>query len=185
MLGEEQRTWLEGGIADSTAIWDVLAQQVFMFGANAVAGSDPPIIVVDTWDGYAGERERILESIGATADNLVGLTGDFHSAAVGQLRSDPFDVSRPVIGSELMASSISSGFFDDVAVVADLVGPAIATNPQIQWFDARRGYTLCEVTPEGWRATFRAVADPFDEQSTVDTVSEWQIAAGTPGAERV
>ncbi|MFW2336114.1 alkaline phosphatase D family protein [Ilumatobacter sp.] len=185
MLGEEQSTWLEDGVAASTAIWDVLAQQVFMFGANAIAGSDPPIIVVDTWDGYAGERERILESIGAAADNLVVLTGDFHSAAVGQLRSDPFDLSRPVIGAELMASSISSGFFDDVAVVADLVGPAIVANPQIQWFDARRGYTICEVTPESWRATFRAVADPFDENTTVDTISEWQITAGTPGATQV
>jgi alkaline phosphatase D len=185
MLGEEQQRWLEDGVADSTAIWDVLAQQVFMFGANAIPGADPPIIVVDTWDGYAGEREQVLDSVGASADNLVVLTGDFHSAAVGQLRSDPFDLSLPVIGAELMASSISSGFFDDVALVADLVGPAIAANPQIQWFDVRRGYTLCEVTPESWHATFRAVADPFDEAATVDTISEWQITVGTPGATQV
>jgi alkaline phosphatase D len=80
-----------------------------------------------------------------------------------------------------MASSISSGFFDDTDAIADLVAGAIAANPQIQWFDARRGYTLCEVTPDQWRATYRAVADPFDETASVDTASEWIITAGTAG----
>ncbi len=89
MLGEEQRAWLLDGIAASTAIWDVLAQQVFMFGGNAVVGADPPAVVVDTWDGYAGERQAVLEAAGAAVDNLVVITGDFHSAAVADLRADP------------------------------------------------------------------------------------------------
>jgi alkaline phosphatase D len=184
MLGSEQLAWLVESAEQSVAIWDVLAQQVFMFGANAIANADPPIIVVDTWDGYAGEREQVLEALAATVDNLVVLTGDFHSAAVGQLRTDPFDLALPVVGTEFMASSISSGFFDDVGAIADLVEGAIAANPQIQWFDPRRGYTLCEVTPDQWRATYRAVADPFDESSVVETVSEWVVTAGTPGATR-
>jgi len=182
MLGEAQRTWLIDGIAASDAIWDVLAQQVFMFGGNALQGTDPPVIVVDTWDGYAGERQVLLEAIGPVADNLVVLTGDFHSAAVADLRSDPFDASLPVVGTELMASSISSSFFDDDQTVEDLVAGALQTNPQIKYFDARRGYTLCDVTPTSWRSTFRAVADQFDEASPVETVSTWEITAGTPGA---
>ena len=52
-------------------------------------------------------------TLGATADNLIVLTGDFHSAAVAELRADPFDPSLPVVGTEFMASSISSSFFDD------------------------------------------------------------------------
>jgi len=183
LLGEAQRTWLLDGVAASTAIWDVLAQQVFMFGGNAVQGADPPIIVVDTWDGYSGERQRVLESISGSVDNLVVLTGDFHSAAVGDLRSDPFDAALPVVGTELMASSISSAFFDDSVDVGALVESAIAANPQIKWFDSRRGYTVCEITPERWLATFRAVIDPFDEASSVTTISEWQIESGTPGAQ--
>ncbi len=57
MLGETQHQWLVDGVAGSTAIWDVLAQQVFMFGGNAVVDADPPVVVVDTWDGYAGARQ--------------------------------------------------------------------------------------------------------------------------------
>ena len=178
MLGADQRQWLLDGLAESDAVWDVLAQQVFMFGANAVADADPPIVVVDTWDGYAGERETILEAASETVDNLVVLTGDFHSAAVANLRTDPFDRELPTVGVELMATSISSSFFDADEDVENLVSAAIVANPQIKWFDTRRGYTHCEVTPGRWIATFRAVADQFDEASPIETASRWSISAG-------
>jgi alkaline phosphatase D len=185
MLGDAQRAWLIEGVDASAAIWDVLAQQVFMFGASAIPDAEPPIIVVDTWDGYALDRTRLLEALGTSTDNLVVLSGDFHSAAVGDLRVDPFDRSLPVIGTELMASPISSAFFDADFAIGTLVETALAANPQIKWFEARRGYTVCEVTPDRWRATYRAVADPFDEASAVETISEWEIAAGAPGAARI
>jgi alkaline phosphatase D len=181
MLGTAQREWLLDGVAGSTAIWDVVAQQVFMFGGNAVPGADPPIIVVDTWDGYSGEREAVLSAVAASVDNLIVLTGDFHSAAVAELRADPFDTSLPVIGVEFMASSISSSFFDDDEIVEQLVEAALTTNPQIEWFDAKRGYTVCEVTPDRWLATFRQVADQFDEASPVTSVGTWEVLAGSPG----
>ncbi len=185
MLGAHQREWLLDGVAASTAIWDVIAQQVFMFGGNAVVGADPPVVVVDTWDGYDGERRVVLDAVGASADNLVVLTGDFHAAVVADLRVDPYDLSLPVVGAEFMASSISSSFFDDDETVASLVNGASTANPQIKWFDSRRGYTVCEVTPEHWRATYRAVADQFDAASAVAPLSTWEIAAGTPGAVQV
>jgi alkaline phosphatase D len=182
IMGAEQRQWLVDAMSASTAVWDVLAQQVFMFGANAVAGSDPPVIVVDTWDGYANDRRLVLEAASQSVDNLVVLTGDFHSAAVADLRTDPFDETLPVVGTELMASSISSSFFDANLTVAPLVTGAIAANPQIKWFDAKRGYTVCEVTPDRWLATFRSVTDQFDEASPVAEASAWEITAGKPGA---
>ncbi len=188
MLGVDQYDWLVAGVQASDAIWDVLAQQVFMFGGNALAGNDPPVVVIDTWDGYAGERQRLLEAIGVGApggaDNLVVLTGDFHSAAVGVLRADPFDAELPVVGVEFMASSISSSFFDADTTVAGLVDAALSGNPQLRFFDTRRGYTLCDVTPQRWDATYRAVADEFDEASPVETISTWSITAGVPEVEQ-
>jgi alkaline phosphatase D len=166
-------------------VWDVLAQQVFMFGGNAVAGAEPPVVVVDTWDGYAGDRRTVLEALGATADNLIVLTGDFHSAAVAELRADPFDLSLPVVGTEFMASSISSSFFDDDETVESLVAGALTANPQLEWFDAQRGYTVCEVTPDRWLATYRAVADQFDESSPVTAIGSWEVRAGVPGVVEV
>lgn len=185
MLGTEQHDWLVDGVAASPAVWDVLAQQVFMFGGNAIVGAQPPVVVVDTWDGYAGARKTLLDAIGPAADNLVVLTGDFHSAAVADLRADPFDTTAPVLGTEFMATSISSSFFDDDDVVEDLVSVALTANPQIKWFDARRGYTVCDVSPDRWLAEYRAVADQFDEASPVEAISSWEVRAGTPGATAV
>ena len=185
MLGVAQRDWLLAGVESSTAIWDVLAQQVFMFGGNAIVDAEPPVIVVDTWDGYAGEREAVLTALGESADNLVVLSGDFHSAAVADLRADPFDRSLPVVGAEFMASSISSSFFDNDAVVEELVASALIANPHLKWFDAQRGYTVCEVTPDRWLATYRTVADQFDENSAVADATVWEVVAGTPGVTQV
>ncbi len=185
MLGAEQREWLLDGVATSSAIWDVIAQQVFMFGGNAVVGADPPVVVVDTWDGYDGERRVLLDAVGAAADNLVVLTGDFHAAVVADLRVDPFDPLLPVVGTEFMASSISSSFFDDDAAVESLVNAALSANTQIKWFDSRRGYTVCEVTPDRLLATYRAVTDQFDEASPVEPASTWEVGAGKPGANQV
>jgi alkaline phosphatase D len=189
MLGAEQFDWLVAGVGESGAVWDVLAQQVFMFGGNALPDGDPPVVVVDTWDGYAGERRRLLESIGVGApggaDNLVVLTGDFHSAAVGVLRSDPFDPELPIVGVELMASSISSSFFDGDVAVAGLIDLALSANSQLRFFDDRRGYTRCDVTPDGWEATYRAVVDQFDEGSPVETISRWSITAGVPEVKEI
>jgi alkaline phosphatase D len=181
MLGAAQREWLRDGVSASTAIWDVLAQQVFMFGANVLAGMDPPVVVVDTWDGYAGEREAVLRDAGAAADNLIVLTGDFHSAAVADLRAEPFDPSQPVVGTEFMASSISSSFFVTDSDLTPLVEGAITGNEHIKWFDDRRGYTVCDVTPERWVASFYAVTDQFDQTSPVELATSWEVVAGTPG----
>ncbi|MFQ5555933.1 MAG: alkaline phosphatase D family protein [Acidimicrobiales bacterium] len=179
MLGPEQRDWLIEQVEASTAVWEVLAQQVFMFGGSA-GPFDPPVVVVDTWDGYSGERRLLLETLAPVVDNLVVLTGDFHSAAVGELRADPFDTSLPVVGVELMASAISSASFNGDPVAAELVADALLANPQIRFFDGRRGYTVCEVTPNRWTATSRAVIDPLDETSPVETISRWEIPVGSP-----
>ena len=185
MLGSAQRDWLVDSVESSTAIWDVIAQQVFMFGGNAVVDADPPVVVVDTWDGYAGEREALLTALGESADNLVVLSGDFHSAAVAELRTDPFDRSLPVVGAEFMASSISSSFFDDDAVVAELVGAALNANPQLKWFDSRRGYTVCEVTPQRWVASYRAVADQYDETRRSPRPPSGRSSPVSPGVTQV
>ena len=84
-----------------------------------------------------------------------------------------------------MASSISWSFFDDEPTVETLVTGALAGNPHLKWFDSQRGYTVCEITPERWTATYRAVADQFDESSPVTTISSWEVVAGTPGVQQL
>ena len=177
-LGAEQQRWLIDGMAASTQTWNFMAQQVLMQGLN-ILGTDPPLTVTDLWDGYAGSRREVLEQLAANGpDNIVVLTGDFHSAAAGDVRTDPFDLDTPVVASEFMATSISSAFFDGAEALAALV---LATNPQLKFFDARKGYTVCEMTPDALVAEYRAIADPADPDSPIETIATFDVAAGTPG----
>ncbi len=183
MLGDDQEAWLVDAASSSGSAWNVLAQQVFMFGASVLPGQSPPYVVVDTWDGYSVARRRLFESLTANAvPNIVVLTGDFHSGAVADVRLDPFDPAGAAVATEFMAPSISSGFFDGAE---DLAGAALAANTQVKFFTARNGYTLCTVTADTWTSEYRAVADRGDPDSPVETISTWEVTAGTPGAVEV
>lgn len=176
MLGVDQENWLVDGVAGSSQTWNVMAQQVFMHGLDILGG----LTVTDTWDGYSANRQALLERLAGTgADNLVVLSGDFHSATVGDVHTDPFDQDSPVVATEFMASSISSSFFTEADGLVDLV---LAINPQIKFFDARKGYSVCEVTPDSWTTTYRALVDPADPASPIEDLATFGVVAGTPGA---
>ncbi|MFV2039029.1 MAG: alkaline phosphatase [Acidimicrobiales bacterium] len=180
-LGREQETWLIDGVGASSAIWKVLAQQVMMHGLSVLPGQDPPLVATDTWDGYYGNRKRILEAFAAAGvEDLVVLTGDFHAASVGDLKPDPFDSTSPVVGTEFMATSISSSFPEAAADAAPLI---LAFNPHIRFFDPRKGYTICSVRRDEWVAVYKALDDPTNPESAIATIATFTVASGTPGAQ--
>ncbi|MEQ8716485.1 MAG: alkaline phosphatase D family protein [Acidimicrobiales bacterium] len=184
MLGADQEAWLLDGLRAAGPRWKVLANQVMMHGATLPLG-DEPVVVNDTWDGYFANRRRILETIAADGvDDVVVLTGDFHSATVGDVKPDPFDAASPVVATEFMASSITSRFplGENVGLIAPLL---TASNPQIRFFDARKGYCTCEVTPDSWTTTYRAIADATVPDQQAETLSTWRVVAGTPGAQPI
>ena len=181
MLGAEQEAWLQTELDGSSAKWNVLAQQVFMFGPIIEVGQ--PLVIVDAWDGYHAARERLLQGVEASgAQNPVVLTGDFHSATAADLRADPQNLELPVVGAEFMASSISSSFFsgDDPSFDA-LVATVLAANDQMKFFDARGGYVVCDVTPDQWTANYRAVTDRTDPDATIATIAMFTVDDGVPG----
>ncbi len=179
-LGREQETWMRDGVNNSDQTWKVLAQQVFMHGMNIFPGQNSPVTVTDSWDGYFANRQEILQGfVDDGVENLVVLTGDFHSATVGDLRADPYDLSAPVVGTEFMATSISSSFPQAGSDAAPLI---LAFNPQIKFLDPEKGYTVCEVTPSTWTATFRSLANARDVDSAISTVATFIVDSGTAGA---
>jgi alkaline phosphatase D len=180
MLGADQQAWLIDTLTGSSATWKLWGQQVFMHGLSVLPGQDPPLVVTDTWDGYFGNRKELLETLAAGGvENLVVLTGDFHCATVGDVRADPYDLTSPVLATEFMATSISSSFPQAAADAAPLV---LATNPQIKFFDARKGWTMLSVDADKVTAEYRGVVDPTDPESGVETLATFTVAAGVPGA---
>ena len=92
-----QRPW-----PPSDAVWDVVGQPVVFsplpFGAS---------FNNDQWDGYPQQRERVWSML-RERPNPVIVTGDIHAAGVVGLHETLGDVTTPVVGTELVGTSISS-----------------------------------------------------------------------------
>jgi alkaline phosphatase D len=188
MTGPDQEQWLYDGLRSSDATWNVLAQQVMLmkWDLGHALGIEN-VFNPDAWDGYQGARARLLEFLANERPaNPVVLTGDIHSAWAADIEAD-FDVpDSPVVAHEFVCSSISSVFGDSNVPLAQATLP---DNPHIKFFDGlQRGYTLCEVTPELWRADFRVVERVVDPIFTVPspdlpvtTLVSWGVHAGVPG----
>lgn len=169
MLGAEQLTWLGEQLGSSTARWAGLANQTIMTPMPFGGAYN-----MDQWDGYAGERSIILDWL-ADVRNPVVLTGDFHAAGLGRLGEDA--VGAPVVGTELITTSISSR-----SSSADVITAFVRTLAQFPYFDAtKRGYLRCDVTPERWDADFVTLdaLSPTPGPAAVDAA--WSILDGQPG----
>lgn len=181
MLGSEQERWLLGGLANSDARWNVLANQTIVaqydYDPTAARGFN-----TDQWDGYPVERRRLLDLFArGDVPNPVVITGDWHSSWVNELKQDFDDPSAPIVGTEFAGTSISSN-----CGWARRVETALGVNPHVRYFDGdRRGYVRCEVTPEQWRSDFRllppssapGVTVPSRDVPIEKTVS-WVIPTG-------
>ncbi|KAL6748397.1 PhoD-like phosphatase-domain-containing protein [Haematococcus lacustris] len=99
LLGKEQRKWVRDNLLkakDDRVTWKVLGQQIVFAPAWRFTNG---AINTDGWDGYAAERERILDTIEQHAiDNVVVLTGDVHSSFAMDVPREQFKAYEPETG---------------------------------------------------------------------------------------
>ncbi|TVR03280.1 MAG: alkaline phosphatase [Deltaproteobacteria bacterium] len=154
MLGHEQKAWLVDGLRHSDSRWNIMAQQV-LFGPFNL---DYSIVNPDQWDGYVHARQQILDVLAEPdVHNPVVLSGDVHAAGFSVLRADAEDDRSPVIGHEILTTSISSGGdeLDGIARFAPLAEVAL---DNVDYVEAgKRGYALCELTRNRLDVRFRVV----------------------------
>ena len=181
LLGREQERWLLEGLHASRARWNVLAQQVMMAPMEQWNRRGQVGYSMDTWDGYAAERQRLFEAFasGAVASPVV-LTGDIHSSWVADLHLD--DPDSPVVGTELVCTSITTN--GDGLDVAPEDDPFLQRNPHFHFHDERRGYSRCDLTPELLTVRFRAVPYITQPDAPLETRAVFVVENGRPGAIR-
>ena len=89
MLGQTQKNWLKQQLTESEARWKIIGQQVIFsefnvgWAAATTGGSfvATESIFLDIWDGYPAERQELVTFMDSSGiDNIVFLTGDFHSS---------------------------------------------------------------------------------------------------------
>ena len=177
MLGEEQLEWfLNGGanpdglpdtdgVAGSDAQWTVWGNSV-MHAAMKQLPAGPATwyntiarATYDCWDGYRHERSVIADAL-ADVDNVVVLSGDFHTYLVAYLKKDYEDATQYEyasddgrIGVEFITTSMTSGSYGSSGVIPptareEAINQVVQTgNPHIEWFNSSRwGYAVLDIT---------------------------------------
>ncbi len=180
IMGETQRGWLQNGLTASPATWNVLAQQVMM-GMVDLSVGDKRAYSMDQWPGYASERIALTQFMkDRTVKNPVVLTGDIHSNWVNDLRVDDRKAQSPVVATEFVGTSITSGG-NGIDRPDDYEGIR-AENPCVQFYNRQRGYVRCTVTPTEWRSDYVVVEDVQKPNGKIVNRASFVVEAGRPGA---
>jgi alkaline phosphatase D len=185
ILGKAQRGWLQRGLLASSATWNVLAQQVMMgMVAASVEGFGPARYIMDQWPGYAHERIALLRWLAERKiSNPVVLTGDIHSNWVNELRIDDRKPETPVVATEFVGTSITSG---GNGLALPLYLPLLfRANPFVKFHNTERGYVRCEITRKQWQSDFIAVQDVTKPGGKVVRRKAFVVEAGQPGSKPV
>ncbi|WP_199521575.1 alkaline phosphatase D family protein [Jiangella anatolica] len=181
LLGETQARWLEDRLAASTATWNVLPQQVFLASTDGEPGPRDGGNG-DGWDGYRASRDRLLGFVAERGvGNLAVLTGDVHNHYLADLRRDFEDETSPVLGTELVCTSIASGGDgSDRSAAYERLRPE---NPHLRYNSNRRGYVSCRADATTLRADFRVLDRVSTQDAPARTDASFVIEAGAPRAE--
>jgi alkaline phosphatase D len=179
MLGREQRGWLQQRLVTSPAAWNVLAQQVMMAAVRLGPEGREPGCSMDQWPGYLAERDALLRFMaGRRVSNPVVLTGDIHSAWANDLRIDDLSADSPVVASEFVATSLSSGGNGPEKPAG--LERILSTNPGVRFHNGERGYIRCAVTPREWRSDFMVVDDVLAPGGRTFPRASFVIESGDP-----
>lgn len=182
LLGDEQERWLLDGLNQSVARWNVIPQQLLMARVDRMPG-DAELIGMDVWSGYEVARRRLMEFLQTRRpSNPIVLTGDIHTNWVTDLQVDYRNANAPIVGTEFVGTSISSG--GDGSDVTDTTEQMLAENPWVKFFNAQRGYVTCTLTPELYRSDYKVLDYVTRPGSPISTRASFVVENGQPGAIR-
>ncbi len=180
MLGDVQEKWLMSELLTSRAKWNILGQQVMMARVDRTAGPEANFSM-DQWSGYDLPRRRLLDFLATRhVPNPVVLTGDIHSNWVNDLKVDFDSENDPIVASEFVGTSISSGGngLQFVKNHAEL----LSENPFVKFQNSERGYVSCTVTPKEWRSDYQMVEYVEKPGAPLINRGTFVVEDGKPGA---
>ena len=138
---------------------------------------------MDQWSGYENARKRFVSGMADTRlSNPVVITGDIHTNWVADLKIDYREQSSPIVATELVGTSISTG--GDGADSLPAVEQYLPEAPQIHFFNAQRGYVRCEVTKNALTADFRVVEKVSVKDLPIKTRATFVVENSKAGAQR-
>ncbi|MEO0822824.1 MAG: alkaline phosphatase D family protein [Pseudomonadota bacterium] len=179
-LGAAQEAWLSHRLTGSQTTWNAVSSTVLFAPFEMHRGGD--IYHYDaSWDYYPENRKRVLADMAQTA-NPVMLTADIHSNWAIDIKADPADAESQTVGSEFLATSISSGWPPPLDLPMQ---ENLSNNPHVQHYDgSERGYLLHDVTAQTWATDMRVIDDAQDMETAARSQAKFVVEAGRPGVQR-
>ncbi|MFC3242348.1 alkaline phosphatase D family protein [Gordonia humi] len=131
IMGAKQMAWVQGGIASSTAKWQIIGNSV-MISPFLIPPLDPkttkPLTELigipengvafggDDWNGYVADRKRLLDAIDhAGKKNVVFITGDIHMSWANDIPRTPANYpAAGTVATEFVVPSVTSNNIDDI-----------------------------------------------------------------------
>ena len=182
MLGNKQEHWLMNSLLRSQSTWNVLAQQVMMAPLNR-GDENGDRYSMDQWPGYEVSRRRLLQFFHERKiPNPVVLTGDIHLNWVNDLQLNFEDPKSPIVGTELVGTSMSSSGNGGNRIPE--YERAAANNDFVRWYNSNRGYVSCDLKPTSWTTHFRATPFVDKPSAPIFTPASFVIDEGQPGAKK-
>ncbi|GGW47610.1 alkaline phosphatase D family protein [Streptomyces griseoloalbus] len=179
LTGDAQERWLTDGWGTSTALWNVMAQQV-CFSQRRMDLNAEAKVSMDAWDGYRASRGRLVAGAKAAGvANWMVLTGDVHVGYAFDIKDDFDDPDSATLGTELTCTSVTSG--RNGAERPANWDTYLRANPHLRFYDGRRGYVRVELGRENARADFRIVPAVTTPGAPVSTAASFVTEVGSPG----
>ncbi|MEU3183969.1 alkaline phosphatase D family protein [Streptomyces sp. NPDC006923] len=183
LTGGTQERWLLDGWKNSRSTWNVVPQQVTFSQRRSLPTPDFKLSM-DSWDGYPASRQRLMDGAEAAGlDNLMVLTGDVHVANAYDLKKDWNDPDSRTLGTEIVATSISSG--KDGSDKPSNYDTYLQANPHMKFYNGRRGYVTVTLGDDQARADFRTVSAVTTPNAPISTAGSFVTEAGDPGLKPV
>lgn len=174
ILGATQRAWFLNELDNSQAKWRIIGQQVMFAPLIATTFTN------DMWDGYEGDRNRIINHVmNKNIENVVMLTGDIHSSWANDVPQEGVNYNAGTgAGSafvEFICSSITSGSgsFNLNAQTVQLLAP------HVKYLDlAKRGYLVLDIDSNRVQSDWTYVSNIDNASFTESTPVSWYVNRG-------
>ncbi|MDW8096408.1 MAG: alkaline phosphatase D family protein [Aquificaceae bacterium] len=165
MLGREQLSWFREKLLQRGFKWKVVANSV-QFSRSQTDGKFGSL---DAWEGYAGERRKILQWLKEKdMKNLILLSGDRHASMVAEV-PDSYEKPSQVLGAEFLTPALSSinamegGWWkrdwSNYASLEELQKAEMSQNPWIKHINSINcwGYSIITLKPDRAECTIYSV----------------------------
>jgi len=205
IMGAVQERWLDEELRkskESGIPWQLIGQQLLMgklyppqfadevfdpaqreqvlggrYGQLRTRGRQGLPLNLDAWDGYPANRERVLNSIRANANNAVVLAGDSHSSWAFDLT----DEAGHAVAVEFATPSVTSPGFENFLPLPDqqVEDATLAASPELKYMKADgRGWIDLHISASKTVATWQFVSTILETEFTVSSGAALETNAG-------